>query len=244
MDLLFPHHESEIAQSQACCGQVPARWWMHNNMVTIDGQKMGKSLGNFITLNDLFAGNHPRLSQAFDPMVIRFFVLQAHYRSTLDFSSEALQAAEKGYKRFMDGVGVLMQLKSDASGDDFVVDSFVSSLYDALNDDLNTPMLIARVYEFLPQIHRMHEGKAHLSAPSLTRLQQAVQSLVTEVLGLTATQQQTGTHLNGVMDLLMDIRQQAKERRDFASSDEIRKRLELLGIQIKDGKDKSEWSLS
>ncbi len=244
MDLLFPHHESEIAQSQACCGQVPARWWMHNNMVTIDGQKMGKSLGNFITLNELFAGNHPRLSQAFDPMVIRFFVLQAHYRSTLDFSSEALQAAEKGYKRFMDGVNVLMQLKSDASGDDFAVDSFVSSLYDALNDDLNTPMLIARIYEFLPQIHRMHEGKAHLSAPSLTRLQQAVQSLVTEVLGLTATQQQTGTHLNGVMDLLMEIRQQAKERRDFASSDEIRKRLELLGIQIKDGKVKSEWSLS
>jgi len=205
---------------------------------------MGKSLGNFITLNELFDGNHPRLSQAFDPMVIRFFVLQAHYRSTLDFSSEALQAAEKGFKRFMDGIGILMQLQSEASADDFEVDSFVLSLYEALNDDLNTPILIARVYEFLPQIHRMHEGKARLSAASLRRLQQEVHSLVTGVLGLMATEQETGTHLKGVMDLLLDIRQQAKERRDFASSDEIRKRLESLGIQIKDGKGKSEWSLN
>jgi cysteinyl-tRNA synthetase len=244
MDLLFPHHESEIAQSQACCGQVPARIWMHNNMVTIDGQKMGKSLGNFITLNELFAGNHPRLSQAFDPMVIRFFVLQAHYRSTLDFSSEALQAAEKGFKRFMEGLGVLMRLKSDATADDFGVDSFVASLYEALNDDLNTPMLIARIYEFLPQIYSMYEGKTRLSASSLVRLQQEVKELVHDVLGLVATERNTDIHLHGLMDLLLEIRQQAKERRDFASSDAIRKRLESLGIQIKDGKDKSEWSLS
>jgi len=243
MDLLFPHHESEIAQTQACCGQVPARWWLHNNMVTIDGQKMGKSLGNFITLNELFSGNHPRLNQPFDPMVIRFFVLQAHYRSTLDFSCEALQAAEKGYKRFMEGMELLMKLHPTSSTDDMDPEGLIASLYVALEDDLNTPQVIARLYEFLPVIHKLHEGKAQLSAPSLERLQREVKTVVHDVLGLMAPERKTDIHLQGVMQLMLEIRQQAKERRDFATSDEIRRRLESMGIQVKDAKDKSEWSL-
>lgn len=243
MDLLFPHHESEIAQSQGSCGHHPVKYWMHNNMITINGQKMGKSLGNFITLTELFTGSHAKLEQAYSPMTVRFFILQAHYRSTLDFSNEALQGVEKGLKRFMEGVRTLNKL--EAKGESSIdVDALIASYYDALNDDLNTPILIAQLYETIGYANKVAANQESLNAADLSKLQQAVNTMVFDILGLQEEQEAGSQKLDGLMELLLELRAQAKANKDWATSDAIRDRLAALGIQVKDSKTGSSWTLS
>lgn len=243
MDLLFPHHESEIAQSQGSCGHHPVKYWMHNNMITINGQKMGKSLGNFITLTELFTGSHAKLAQAYSPMTVRFFILQAHYRSTLDFSNEALQGVEKGLKRFMEGIRTLNKLEAQAESS-FDVDALIASYYDALNDDLNTPILIAQLYETIGYANKVQAKQESLNATDLHRLQQAVNTMVFDILGLQEEQEAGSQKLDGLMELLLELRAQAKTNKDWATSDAIRDRLAGLGIQVKDSKTGSSWILS
>ena len=243
MDLLFPHHESEIAQSQGSCGHHPVKYWMHNNMITINGQKMGKSLGNFITLTELFTGSHAKLAQAYSPMTVRFFILQAHYRSTLDFSNEALQGVEKGLKRFMEGIRTLNKLEAQAESS-FDVDALIASYYDALNDDLNTPILIAQLYETIGYANKVQAKQESLNATDLHRLQQAVNTMVFDILGLQEEQEAGSQKLDGLMELLLELRAQAKANKDWATSDAIRDRLAGLGIQVKDSKTGSSWTLS
>jgi cysteinyl-tRNA synthetase len=215
---------------------------MHNNMITIDGQKMGKSLGNFITLDELFRGKHPRLSQAYSPMTLRFFILQAQYRSTLDFSNEALQGVEKGLKRFMEGLKTLASLQASDTNTSFDVQSLVNSFYDALNDDLNTPILIAQLYETIRQANLIAAGQATITASDLKLLQEKASLMAFDILGLKDESASEAHQLDGVMQLLLELRAQAKANKDWATSDRIRNQLSELGIQVKDSKEGSSWS--
>ena len=247
MDLIFPHHECEIAQSTAACGHDAARYWMHNNMITINGQKMGKSLGNFITLDEFFTGDNKVLSQAYSPMTIRFFILQAHYRSTVDFSNEALQAAEKGLERLMDAYNHLMKLKaSDISTVD--VKDLRRKCYDAMNDDLNSPIVIAHLFDAARAINSVKDGKATISAEDLKELQDVFHTFIFDILGIKDEATSAGGNnyeaFGKAMDLLLNIRQQAKANKDWATSDKIRNELTALGFEIKDTKDGAEWKLS
>ena len=247
MDLLFPHHECEIAQSVAAQGHETVHYWMHNNMITINGQKMGKSLGNFITLEEFFTGDNKVLSQAYSPMTIRFFILQAHYRSTVDFSNEALQAAEKGLERLMDAYNHLMKLKaSDVSTVD--VKDLRRKCYDAMNDDLNSPIVIAHLFDAARAINSVKDGKATISAEDLKELQDVFHTFVFDILGIKDEAASGGSNNNEAfgkaMDLLLTIRQQAKANKDWATSDEIRNTLTALGFEIKDTKDGFEWRLN
>ena len=247
MDLVFPHHECEIAQSVASQGHDMVRYWMHNNMITINGQKMGKSLGNFITLEEFFTGDNKVLSQAYSPMTIRFFILQAHYRSTVDFSNEALQAAEKGLERLMDAYNHLMKLKaSDVSTVD--VKDLRRKCYDAMNDDLNSPIVIAHLFDAARAINSVKDGKATISAEDLKELQDVFHTFVFDILGIKDEAASGGSNNNEAfgkaMDLLLTIRQQAKANKDWATSDKIRNELTAIGFDIKDTKDGAEWKLS
>jgi cysteinyl-tRNA synthetase len=245
MDLMFPHHECEIAQSTIAHGHSPARYWMHNNMITINGQKMGKSLGNFITLEELFTGNHQLLVQAFSPMTIRFFILQAQYRSTLDFSNEALQAAEKGLQRLMDAVATLEKIKPSATTS-YNIEAFRQRCYEAMNDDLNSPVLIAHLFDAVKAINNMAAGTMSITTTDHESLKQLIQLFVFEILGLRSEKSEEnagGEYLEGVMKLLLNIRMEAKAKKDFATSDKIRDELTQLGFVIKDGKDGVEWEL-
>jgi cysteinyl-tRNA synthetase len=243
MDLLFPHHESEIAQSQGSCGRHPVNYWVHNNMITINGQKMGKSLGNFITLGEMFSGSHPKLSQAFSPMTVRFFILQAQYRSTLDFGNEALQGVEKGLKRLVEGIKNLDKLKTSADTSSFDVAGLIQKYYDALNDDLNTPILIAQLYETVRLGNLVATGQEKITTTDLTLLRKTASLMLFDILGIQDEQNAGSNQLEGVMDLLLHLRQQAKSNKDFATSDQIRDQLAAVGIQIKDGKEGATWSL-
>ena len=247
MDLIFPHHECEIAQSVASQGDDMVHYWMHNNMITINGQKMGKSLGNFITLEEFFTGDNKVLSQAYSPMTIRFFILQAHYRSTVDFSNEALQAAEKGLERLMDAYNHLMKLKaSDVSTVD--VKDLRRKCYDAMNDDLNSPIVIAHLFDAARAINSVKDGKATISAEDLKELQDVFHTFVFDILGIKDEAAPGGSNNNEAfgkaMDLLLTIRQQAKANKDWATSDKIRNELTAIGFDIKDTKDGAEWKLS
>ena len=247
MDLIFPHHECEIAQSVASQGDDMVHYWMHNNMITINGQKMGKSLGNFITLEEFFTGDNKVLSQAYSPMTIRFFILQAHYRSTVDFSNEALQAAEKGLERLMDAYNHLMKLKaSDVSTVD--VKDLRRKCYDAMNDDLNSPIVIAHLFDAARAINSVKDGKATISAEDLKELQDVFHTFVFDILGIKDEAASGGSNNNEAfgkaMDLLLTIRQQAKANKDWATSDKIRNELTAIGFDIKDTKDGAEWKLS
>ena len=247
LDLQFPHHECEIAQSTAAYGHEAVRYWMHNNMITINGQKMGKSLGNFITLEEFFTGDNKMLSQAYSPMTIRFFILQAHYRSTVDFSNEALQAAEKGLERLMDAYNHLMKLKaSDVSTVD--VKDLRRKCYDAMNDDLNSPIVIAHLFDAARAINSVKDGKATISAEDLKELQDVFHTFVFDILGIKDEAASGGSNNNEAfgkaMDLLLTIRQQAKANKDWATSDKIRNELTAIGFDIKDTKDGAEWKLS
>ena len=247
MDLIFPHHECEIAQAVASQGEDMVHYWMQNNMITINGQKMGKSLGNFITLEEFFTGDNKVLSQAYSPMTIRFFILQAHYRSTVDFSNEALQAAEKGLERLMDAYNHLMKLKaSDVSTVD--VKDLRRKCYDAMNDDLNSPIVIAHLFDAARAINSVKDGKATISAEDLKELQDVFHTFVFDILGIKDEATSGGSNNNEAfgkaMDLLLTIRQQAKANKDWATSDKIRNELTAIGFDIKDTKDGAEWKLS
>jgi cysteinyl-tRNA synthetase len=246
MDLIFPHHEAEIAQNRAGCGCKGARYWVHNNMVTINGQKMGKSLGNAIALEQFFTGEHPLLTQAYSPMTIRFFMLQAHYRSTLDFSNEALQAAEKGLDRLMNAVETLDKLV--ASAESTVDMGDLERRYaEAMNDDLNSPVAIAALFDWTRTINQLHEGAQKISADDLARLQKLIHTIVFDVLGLCNEKAGDGAgagHLAPVVDFLLEMRAEAKAAKDWATSDRIRNRLAEAGIRVKDRKDApTEWEI-
>lgn len=244
MDLMFPHHEAEIAQSVAANGRQPVHYWMHNNMITIGGQKMGKSLGNFITLDEFFSGKHDRLERAYSPMTIRFFILQAHYRSTLDFSNEALQAAEKGFHRLLAANETLKKLKPVASSS---VDVAVirKGCYDAMNDDFNSPQVIASLFEGVRLINQIHDGKETISADDLALLVETFNTFVVDVLGLLDEVTAGGQDgkVNGLMDLILQIRQNARTTKDWGTSDLIRDELKNLSIQVKDTKEGPVWSV-
>ena len=244
MDLMFPHHECEIAQNVASFGHDAVRYWMHNNMITINGQKMGKSLGNSISLSELFTGNHKLLEQPYSPMTIRFFVLQAHYRSTLDFSNEALQAAQKGLSRLQAAHRTLAKLT--ASPESTVeVQPIAQRVYEALNDDLNSPVAIASLFDAVRSINAIAEGKERISQTDLDQLRQLFDAVMLDILGLTDEQQSDGQAqlVNGLMTMLLDVRQQAKANRDFATSDRIRDELAKLGVAVRDRKDGADWDL-
>lgn len=241
MDLLFPHHESEIAQSKAACSKAPVNYWMHNNMITINGQKMGKSLGNFITLKEFFTGEHKMLEQSYSPMSIRFFILQAHYRSTLDFSNEGLKAAEKGFQRMMSAAALLSKLKvSETSTVD--ISSLKKDLYSAMNDDLNTAITIASLFEAVRIINSVYAGSEKINAEDLEMLTDLVNTFVFDILGFREEATEGTDELDGVLKMLISIRADAKQKRDFATSDRIRDELIRLNIQLKDEKDGTTWS--
>ena len=241
MDLMFPHHECEIAQSTAACGHDSARYWMHNNMITINGQKMGKSLGNFITLEQLTTGAHPLLEQAYSPMTIRFFILQAQYRSTLDFSNEALQAAEKGYERLMKAVSTLKKIKpSEVSTVD--ISGIETRCTAAMDDDLNSPMVISELFDCVRTINQIYDGKQTISAADLAELRRVVDLFVFDILGLRDDLAGDNSQmLSSVVDMILNIRMEAKNAKDWATSDKIRDGLAAIGIKVKDRKDGFDW---
>jgi cysteinyl-tRNA synthetase len=245
MDLQFPHHESEIAQSTICNKHVPARYWLHNNMITLNGKKMGKSYGNQIMLTQMFSGNHPLLQQGYSPMTIRFFILQTHYRSTLDFSNEALQAAEKGLKRLWEAYDVLKKLGPvTGAGVDEELTGKVNKLLDEfdefMNDDFNTAKVLANMFELTPVINSIKSGHIApdaLPAPVFERLKQYFHVYLEDIFGLKDESAADDNKLTGVVDLLIDIRKDARKRKDYATSDKIRNQLLELGIVLKDEKD-------
>ena len=244
MDLMFPHHECEIAQNVAASGREAVRYWLHNNMITINGQKMGKSLGNSISLGELFSGNHRLLEQAYSPMTIRFFVLQAHYRSTLDFSNEALQAAQKGLARLMAAHRALQKVQA-APQSTAVVAPIEQRVYEALSDDLNSPVAIAAMFDAVRIVNAVVEGKEHLAEADLAQLRALFDTVLLDILGL-ADEQQADGHaqlVEGLMSMLLAVRQQAKASRDFATSDRIRDELARLGVAVRDRKDGADWEL-
>ena len=243
MDLMFPHHEAEIAQSCAALGHESVKYWMHNNMITINGQKMGKSLGNFITLDQFFEGNHPLLTQPFAPMTIRFFILQAHYRSTVDFSSEALVASEKGLARLMEAYERLQKLQASAETT-VEVAGLRERCEEAMCDDLNTPIVISHLFEASKAINTVADGKGSISEADLAELKEVFKLFIEDILGL---QTESGSGSNEAykkaIDLLLEMRLEAKRNKDWATSDKIRNELTALGFNIKDTKDGFEWSL-
>ena len=245
MDLTFPHHEAEIAQARAANGKDAVRYWMHNNMITLNGQKMGKSLGNAISLEQFISGSHPLLEQAYSPMTIRFFMLQAHYRSTLDFSNEALQAAEKGLERLIKATLKISELPvSDTSS--FSIAELKNNVYAAMNDDLNSPIAIAYLFEGVKIINSAADGKITLSAADRDELKSLFDAFVFDILGLKSEAQNTTANnevLSDVVDLLMNLRLQAKANKDWATSDKIRNELTALGFDIKDTKEGASWEL-
>ncbi|MDR2652904.1 MAG: cysteine--tRNA ligase [Prevotellaceae bacterium] len=245
MDLLFPHHESEIAQSEIANGKQPCRYWMHNNMITVNGQKMGKSLGNSIMLEEFFTGNHRLLEQAYNPMTVRFFILQAHYRSTLDFSNEALQAAEKGLKRLMQAAKTLENIRptTDAA-DNENIKTIEKECYEALNDDLNTPIAISQLFEAVRIINSVADKKEKINENDIEILKKMFKNVVDDILGLKEEQNNNQNELvNNLIKMILDVRQQSKDKKDWATSDKIRDELVNLGIVIKDTKDGTEWEI-
>ena len=242
MDLLFPHHECEIAQSVAGNGKIPVRYWMHNNMLTVNGKKMGKSLGNFINLSDLFEGTTSVMSQAYSPMTMRFFILQAHYRSTLDFSNEALQAAEKGLSRLMTATKMLDKIEAGNSSS-INVRTWIDESYAVLNDDLNSAMLIAKLFEATSWIHQLSEKKESLNNEDLALLKEKFNAFIFEILGLKLEEDSKAMEsVDGLMSLIIDLRQQVRSQKDWATSDQIRDRLAAIGISIMDGKEGTGWT--
>jgi cysteinyl-tRNA synthetase len=244
MDLLFPHHECEIAQNVAGYGEPSVRYWMHNNMITINGKKMGRSLGNFITLDELFAGDHQALEQAYSPMTIRFFILQAHYRSTLDFSNEALQGSEKGLARLHKAMDELDSLTPGTSST-IDVDQLQSRCDSAMMDDMNTPILIGHLFEGVKWIHGLKEGKLSIGEGDLDRLRSLYHTYVYRVLGLKKTEDSgSDMQITGeLIELILQLRTDAKAQRNFDTADRIREDLGKLGISIKDRKDGADWEI-
>lgn len=245
MDLTFPHHECEIAQSTASLGHETVRYWMHNNMIKINGQKMARSLGNFITLEELFTGNHSMLQKAYSPMTIRFFILQAHYRSELDFSNEALQASEKGLERLMNAVKTLNEIGASEKST-VEIAPIKEKCFAALNDDLNSPIAISHLFDGVKFINSVKAGTEKISADDLKELKSFYQSVIFDILGLKeekADDSGKSEVLSGAVELLINLRQQAKTNKDWATADKIRNDLNAIGIELKDGKSGVEWNV-
>ena len=250
MDLLFPHHESEVCQSTVANGKASVKYWMHNNMITINGQKMGKSLGNFITLEEFFVGSHKDqngkelLAQPYSPMVIRFFVLQAHYRGTVDFSNEALQAAEKGMAKLYAAETLLHKLKAGATSSEDI-QAWVKRCYEAMDDDFNSPKLIAELFDAARIINSVHDGKMTLTADDLELLTRYFHIFFHDILGMKESLQQNDNAalIDQLMTMILDIRQEAKTAKNWAVADAIRNKLQEAGVQIKDAKDGATWEL-
>ena len=250
MDLVFPHHECEIAQAVASQGEEMVKYWMHNNMITINGQKMGKSLNNFITLEQFFTGNHETLEQAYSPMTIRFFILSAHYRGTVDFSNEALQAAQKGYERLMNAIEDLKRIQTAATSEENTK-KFVAALrqkcYDAMNDDLMTPAAISNLFEACHIVNLLIDHKAQISEEDLKELSETMRLFAFDILGLVnergANNDAREAAYGKVVDMVLDLRAKAKANKDWAVSDQIRDALAEAGFQVKDTKDGVTWKL-
>lgn len=244
MDLLFPHHECEIAQNVAGYGRESVKYWMHNNMITINGQKMGRSLGNFITLDELFSGEHKKLERAYGPMIIKFFILQAQYRSTLDFSNDALQSSEKGLQRLFAAIALLDKITPSDEGD-FDTSELNRKCSAAMNDDLNTPILIAHLFDGAKFINSVHDGKHKIDKKNLLELQKLYSDYVFNVLGLQSPENLTNSDAltSDLIEGVLRIRQSAKERKDWNTADEVRDVLQSLGIVIKDRKDGADWEI-
>ena len=260
MDLQFPHHESEIAQSTICNHHSPVKYWMHNNMITINGRKMGKSYNNVIRLTEMFSGDHPLLTQAFHPMTVRFFILQSHYRSPLDFSSTALEASEKALKRLWEAHEVLnrfnpsdfpqhpaVKLEGDEAGLDEKILTLVKGFEEYMEDDFSTPKVLANMFELAPVINSLKDGlvkKEAVAASTIELLQSSFKAYLEDIMGLKGLTENNSHILNGVMHLLIDIRQEAKANKDYATSDKIRKQLSGLGLELKDEKNGGvSWSI-
>jgi len=243
LDLQFPHHECEIAQSVAANKKMPVKYWLHNNMITLNGQKMGKSLGNAISLDDFFKGNHKLLEQAYSPIAIRFFMLQAHYRSPLDFSNEALQAAEKGLEKLFTSLNTLNKLTaSNKSTSD--IPGLRDKCYEAMNDDFNSPILIAHLFEGVRIINSINDIKETITAADLSLLKQLMQEFVFDILGLKEEESESSNELvDALMETIINIRQKARENKDWDTSDLIRDNLSKIDIKIRDTKDGAVWDI-
>lgn len=251
MDLIFPHHECEIAQAIASQGHPMVKYWMHNNMLTINGQKMGKSLGNSITLNEFFSGNHPLLEQAYSAMTIRFFILSAHYRGTVDFSNEALKASEKGLQKLLQGIADLKRINVSAHCDsetEHIVKSLRQKCYDAMNDDLATPQVISHLFEACSVVNKLVDHKATICADCLKELSDTMRLFTFDILGLreeaSETSQEREQAFGKVVDMVLELRAKAKSDKDWATSDKIRDELAAAGFEVKDTKDGVTWKLN
>jgi len=240
MDLAATHHTNEIAQSQACNHTSPAKYWMHTNMLTVNGARMSKSAGNGFLPHELFTGNHPLLQRGYSPMTVRFFMLQAHYRSTLDFSNEALDASDKGFKRLMNAIGLLDKLKPSATSN-VDIDAIRIACYAAMDDDFNSPVVIANLFEAVRIINSVYDGKASATQADIDALKALMNDFVYDVLGLKDEKAETDD-ISKIMDLVIRLRSEAKANKDYATSDKIRNGLQELGIQLKDSKEGTTWT--
>lgn len=247
MDLKFPHHECEIAQGEAACGQTPVNYWMHANMLTLNGKKMSKSTGNTISPDELFSGNNTILNKAFEASVVRFFMLQAHYRSILDFSNDALEASEKGFYKLMDAIQAIKSLSTDQTTEGFDVQSWRTACYDAMNDDFNSPILIAKLFDAVKFINTIKEQRAKISATDLEILKHTIHGFAFDVLGLENTNEASSNisdKLSGTVELLIKLRTEARANKDFVTSDKIRDELLEIGIQLKDNREGTSFSIN
>ncbi len=247
MDLKFPHHECEIAQGEAACGQTPVNYWMHANMLTLNGKKMSKSTDNTISPAELFTGENSILDKPFHPSIVRFFMMQAHYRSILDFSNEALEASEKGFYRLMDSLKTLKGLDTQSKTEGFDVTKWKEECYASMNDDFNSPILIAKLFEAVKFINTVKEQKATITPEDLLTLSETLQGFIFDVLGLVnihETSADTSDKLSGVVELLINLRAEARANKDFATSDKIRDKLLAMGIQLKDSREGTTFSVN
>ncbi len=253
-DLKFPHHENEVAQNYGACSCGPANYWMHGNMLLLEGKKMSKSEGNSITPEQLFSGDSPHISKGYSPMVVRFFMLQSHYRSTLDLTDDALQAAEKGYRRLMEANKLLQEMKHPGKGQagdlDKELNELIGQVHTEMNDDFNTPKALARLFELVTKVNSIKDGHldmASLTPDTLQRLQRTFQNFIFDVFGLKddtmAGENGAGEVIDGLMELIIDIRQEARANKDWATSDKIRDTLKELNIQLKDSKEGTSWTI-
>ena len=244
LDLIFPHHEAEICQSFAADNCPPANYWIHNNLITIDGQKMGKSLNNFINLEEFFNGNHEKLDRAYHPMTIRFFILQAHYRGTLDFSNSALAAAEKGFLKLVSAIQTLKNITHNKVSS-FDIKKIEEKYYSSLNDDFNTPILIAHLFDSVKIINALNANKETLNKKDLTKFTSTFEFFIVDILGLKPITQKkiNDNNIEGIMKILLELRNKAKQNKDFITADMIRDELDKISIQIKDGREGTIWNM-
>ncbi len=240
LDLAATHHTNEIAQSEACSHTQPVKYWMHTNMLTVNGTRMSKSAGNGFLPHELFTGSHPLLRKGYSPMTVRFFMLQAHYRSTLDFSNEALDASEKGFRRLMNAIDLLPKIKPGTTSD-VTIDPIRERCIEAMNDDFNTPIAIAELFETVKIINSAYDGSISISEQELDKLKQLLQEFVFDILGL-RNEEGTNTDMSEVIELIIGLRKNAKENKDYATSDTIRIALQNIGIQLKDSKEGTTWT--